>query len=102
MEDPKMKNESDELLSDKSESIEDEMQIVGDQDLTNEHDIEAPDENMGAISQSLQPSENESAEFMRGDVDVVTQMNRTTRAMDDAIEESSGSKAHPKKQTYLH
>ena len=102
MEDPKIKRESDVVLSDKSESVEDEMQIVGDQDLTNEHDIAAPDENMGAISQSLQPLENESAEFMRGEVDVVTQMIRTTRAMEDIIDESSGRKAHPKKETYLH
>lgn len=78
----------------------DESNILSDQDLTNEHDITALDENMGAMSHTMEPLEDEPEEFLQGDVDVVTQMKRTQRAMEAAIDESSGRKAHPKHDTY--
>lgn len=84
------------------ESQGDQAQIINDQDMTNERDITALDENMGAVSNSLEPLEDEPAEFMRGEIDVVEQMNRTTRAMDDAIDQSTGRKAHIKSDTYRH
>lgn len=43
------------------------------------------DENMGAISNSLEPMEDESPDFMRGEVDVKKQMDLTRRAMEDGI-----------------
>lgn len=78
----------------------DESQIIADQDMTNEGDITALDENMGAISNSLDALEDEPAEFIRGEVDVVEQMNRTTRAMEEAIDRSTGRRAHVKRDTY--
>jgi hypothetical protein len=78
----------------------DESNILADQDMTNEHDISVLDENMGALSNSMNSLEDEPDEFLQGDVDVVTQMNRTTRAMDKILNESSGRKAHPKSDSY--
>lgn len=100
MENPTAKEKIEILTEDKEN--DDQSQIVADQDMTNEHDISKLDENMGAISQSLDQLENEPEDFARGEVDVVTQMDRTTRAMEQAIEESSGRKAHPKRDTYHH
>ncbi len=94
--------ELENLASDKEASFNrgDESGILADQDMTNEHDITALDENMGAMSHTMESLEDEPDEFLQGDVDVVTQMRRTTRAMEDAIDESSGRKAHPKHDTY--
>lgn len=83
-----------------AESRRDESQIITDQDMTNERDITALDENMGAMTNSLDQIEDEPAEFVRGEIDVVEQMKRTTRAMEDAIERSTGRRAHLKKDTY--
>ncbi|MFN8789894.1 MAG: hypothetical protein ACK5Y2_00385 [Bdellovibrionales bacterium] len=82
------------------ESRRDESQIITDQDMTNEGDITALDENMGAMTNSLEQIEDEPAEFVRGEIDVVEQMKRTTRAMEDTIERSTGRRAHLKKDTY--
>ncbi|OYZ13615.1 MAG: hypothetical protein B7Y39_17180 [Bdellovibrio sp. 28-41-41] len=78
----------------------DESNILADQDMTNEHDITTLDENMGAISNSMNTLEDEPDEFLQGDVDVVTQINLTTRAMEKAIDDSEGRRAHPKLDTY--
>lgn len=67
------------------ENHDDESQILADQDLTNENDITELDENLGAKSHSLDDLEKEPADFMRGEVDVKEQMERTTRAMDSVI-----------------
>lgn len=63
------------------ENHDDESQILSDQDMTNEEDIKDLDENMGAKTNSLNDLENEPAEFIRGEVDVREQMERTTRRM---------------------
>ena len=64
---------------------DDESQILTDQDLTNEGDITELDENLGAKSNSLDDLENEPADFLRGEVDVTEQMERTARAMEAVI-----------------
>ena len=99
---PKLTPELENLASDKEAIFNrgDESGILADQDMTNEHDITALDENMGAMSHTMESLEDEPDEFLQGDVDVVTQMRRTTRAMENAIDESSGRKAHPKHDTY--
>lgn len=99
---PRVRDTMENLASDKETAgnRDDEDQILADQDMTNEHDITELDENMGAISNSMDTLENGPDEFLQGDVDVVTQMKRTTRAMNQAIDESSGRKAHPKPDTY--
>ena len=63
------------------ENHNDESQILTDQDMTNEEDIKELDENMGAKTNSLDDLENEPAEFIRGEVDVSEQIERTTRRM---------------------
>jgi hypothetical protein len=78
-----------------SESHDDESQILGDQDLTNEDDITQLDENLGAKSNSLDELENEPGDFLRGEIDVTEQMERTTRAMDDIARRSGGPRAEP-------
>lgn len=60
------------------ENHNDESQILTDQDLTNEEDIKELDENMGAKTNSLDDLENEPAEFIRGEVDVSEQIERTS------------------------
>ena len=66
------------------ENPRDEAMILGDQDQTSE-DSQILDENMGLDAQSANSLEEEPAEFVRGEVDVVEQMKRTSRAMDDII-----------------
>ncbi len=78
------------------ENHEDEAQIITDQDLTNESDITELDENLGAKSNSLDDLENEPADFMRGEVDVTEQMERTTRAMQAVLRIKEGSHAERK------
>lgn len=99
---PRIPHDFEDLASDKDTTgnRRDESQIIADQDLTNDHDITNLDEKMGAISNSMDTLENEPDEFLQGDVDVVTQMRRTRRAMDAAIDESSGRRAHVKQDTY--
>ena len=92
-----------EIVSSDKETISnrrDESQIISDQDMTNEHDITKMDSHMGAITNSLEPIEDEPEDFIQGEVDVVTQMDRTTRAMEEIIDQSSGKKAHPKRDTF--
>ncbi len=79
-----------------SDEHDDEVQIISDQDLTNESDITELDENLGAKSNSLDDLENEPADFMRGEVDVTEQMERTTRAMQAALRIKEGSHAERK------
>lgn len=79
-----------------SDDHDDEVQIISDQDLTNESDITELDENLGAKSNSLDDLENEPADFMRGEVDVTEQMERTTRAMQAALRIKEGSYAERK------
>jgi len=68
-----------------SESRKDESGILTDQDQTNIEDALTRDENMGAISNSLESLEDEPADFMRGEVDVVEQMDRAAQAMEASV-----------------
>ncbi|MEZ0390572.1 MAG: hypothetical protein ACAH59_00025 [Pseudobdellovibrionaceae bacterium] len=68
-----------------SENRRDETGILTDQDQTALGDALTKDENMGAISNSLESLEDEPADFMRGEVDVVEQMDRAASAMDASI-----------------
>lgn len=63
----------------------DESDILTDQDQTLAADILTRDDNMGAISNSLDILEDEPADFMRGEVDVKEQMDRAAQALDDSI-----------------
>lgn len=72
-------------LDDVVENISDESQILTDQDQTMSADPSRLDENMGAISNSLEPMEDEAPDFMRGEVDVKKQMDLTRRAMEDGL-----------------
>lgn len=71
--------------SDFAENKRDESGILTDQDQTNFDDALTRDENMGAISNSLESLEDEPADFMRGEVDVVEQMNRAADAMEASV-----------------
>lgn len=64
-----------------TENEEDEMDIIGDQDETIRDDRV-----MGGIGKS--PTPITSGEFERGEIDMVEQMNRVTRAMDHATHRS--------------
>lgn len=65
-----------------TENREDMEQIIGDQDLTAESmDPNADDETLGARSKGLDDVENEPLDFMRGEVDVKTQMDRMARKL---------------------
>ena len=63
----------------------DEQDILTDQDQTEKVDLLADDENMGAHSKSLDALEDEPEDFMEGDVDVKTQMDRAAAALDASI-----------------
>jgi hypothetical protein len=67
------------------ENPRDEAIILADQDQTESGDPQAHDENLGQDAQSANNLEEEPAEFVRGEVDVVEQMKRTSRAMDHII-----------------
>lgn len=82
------------------ENQRDETQILKDQDMTLERDISDIDETMGAKSTSLDDIENGPEEFIQGEIDVKEQMDRTTRAMEAAIERSSGKRSHEKLDIY--
>ena len=62
------------------ESAADEADIMSDKDLTLNSDPSANEPSRNRMSGSV---EDEPEAFARGDVDVVTQMNRTRRAMED-------------------
>jgi hypothetical protein len=68
-----------------TENGRDESGIMTDQDQTNFSDNLTRDENMGAISNSLDTLEDEPSDFMRGEVDVKAQMDRAADAMDTSI-----------------
>lgn len=76
-----MKNQESGRVQTASENHDDESQILTDQDLTNEGDITALDENLGARSNSLDTLEDDPADFLRGDIDVTEQMARASKAM---------------------
>ena len=67
------------------ENKRDESDILADQDQTVSADALTADENMGAKSTTLEPLEDEPADFMRGEVDVKEQMDRTADAVDSSI-----------------
>jgi hypothetical protein len=67
------------------ENKKDESDILSDQDQTLYKDALNRDENMGAISNSLESLEDEPPDFMRGEVDLVEQMDRASNAMDASI-----------------
>ncbi|MBY0316399.1 MAG: hypothetical protein K2Q26_12805 [Bdellovibrionales bacterium] len=65
-----------------TENQEDMEQIIGDQDLTAESmDPNVDDETLGVRSKGLDDVENEPLDFMRGEVDVKTQMDRMARKL---------------------
>lgn len=66
------------------EIVEDETNILNDQDQTSREPNQV-DENMGAISHSLESLEDEPADFMRGEVDVKEAMDRAAREMNASI-----------------
>src|SRR5437868_2032166 len=68
-----------------SENPKDEFDILADQDQTVSGDKLSRDENMGAISNSLESLEDEPADIMRGEIDVVDQMNRASDEMEASI-----------------
>ena len=76
----------------------DEEKIIGDQDQTMiEGDITNLDENMGAKTYSLDTVEDEPEDFMRGEIDVKTQMDRTAREIDAAVHGRRGPDPDPKR-----
>jgi hypothetical protein len=80
-----------------TENSGDEETIIGDQDQTlNERTLGNLDENMGAKSYSLDTAEDEPSDFMRGEIDVKTQMDRAAREMDAAIRGRRGPDRDPK------
>lgn len=68
-----------------SENSMDERDILGDQDSTLKASLESDDENMGVHTRSYDRIEDEPDEFMRGDIDVKEQMDRTADAMDSSL-----------------
>lgn len=77
---PRIKSDAD-----ATENLRDEDEIINDQDLTRKQNLLRDDENMGAKSRSLDTLEDEPDEFIRGDLDVKEQMDRTTDAFDASI-----------------
>jgi hypothetical protein len=67
------------------ENKKDEADILADQDQTLPTDRLTQDENMGAISNTLESLEDEPADFMRGEVDVKEQMDRAADALETSI-----------------
>lgn len=68
-----------------NEDQRDEMDILTDQDQTKKIDLLMDDENMGAKSSSLDALEDEPDDFIQGEVDVKTQMDRAADALDSSI-----------------
>lgn len=67
------------------ENSDDESDILSDQDQTEKMDLLSDDENMGAHSKSLGVLEDEPDDFMEGEIDVKTQMDRAAAALDASI-----------------
>ena len=67
------------------ENMDDESDILTDQDQTEKVDLLSDDENMGAHSNSLDSLENEPDDFLEGEIDVKTQMDRAAAALDASI-----------------
>jgi hypothetical protein len=67
-----------------TENPRDENMILANQDETSQ-DTKMLDENLGQHPLVADPMEEEPGEFVRGEIDVVEQMKRTTRAMDHVI-----------------
>lgn len=67
------------------ENKRDESDILADQDQTVPADRLTQDENMGAKSTTLDTLEDEPGDFMRGEVDVKTQMDRAADAVDSSL-----------------
>jgi hypothetical protein len=85
------------LPGEATENSGDEEKILGDQDQTlNEKTLGNLDENMGAKSYSLDTAEDEPGDFMRGEIDVKTQMDRAAREMDAAVRGRRGPDRDPK------
>ncbi len=70
----------------RTENMRDETQILSDQDITNPENGSKIDENMGAQSHSLNSLEKESPDFMRGELDVKEQMDRTSEVIWNSIQ----------------
>lgn len=68
-----------------SENKRDETGILTDQDQTNIGDALTRDENMGAGNHTLESLEDEPGDFMRGEIDVVDQMDRAADAMEASV-----------------
>ncbi|MGZ3770095.1 MAG: hypothetical protein ACXVCP_13925 [Bdellovibrio sp.] len=81
-----------------SENFYDEQEILEDQDVTNKSNTRTDDENMGAKSRSYEPLEDEPGDFMRGEIDVKTQMDRAADALDASIHgyQNQGAEDSPK------
>lgn len=67
------------------ENPRDEAIIIADQDQTISGDTKIHDEHLGQASRVSHSLEIEPPEFMRGEVDVKEQMDRTTRAMERVL-----------------
>jgi hypothetical protein len=81
-----------------NEDQRDESDILTDQDQTRKMDLLTDDENMGAKSSSLDALEDEPDDFIQGEVDVKTQMDRAADALDSSIHgyESQGDEDSPR------
>ncbi len=85
------------LNGEATENKGDEEKIIGDQDQTlSEGSLSKLDENMGAKSYSLNTVEDEPEDFMRGEIDVKTQMDRAAREIDAAVRGRRGPDPDPK------
>lgn len=82
------------------ENPEDEAGILTDQDRTSPENMRnlEMDDNLGAISDSPESLEDEPSDFMRGEIDVVDQMERAATALDDSLQghELQGFEDSPK------
>lgn len=67
------------------ENRRDEADIMADQDVTRITNQFSDDENMGAMSNSLESLEDEPGDFMRGELDVKEQMDRAATALDASL-----------------
>jgi hypothetical protein len=81
-----MDGRNDIETADVTENVRDENMIISDQDQTESGDPGLHDDNLGQDEQFANSLEDEPGDFVRGEVDVVEQMKRATRAMDDVIQ----------------
>lgn len=66
------------------ETFEDESNIVGDRDQTDEKNSKSQDQYLNGARKVTRSAEEEPADFARGEVDVKAQMDRAVLAMDRA------------------